>query len=225
VKDLAEGRFEFSVPLAKEFYYRLEREIGHRFFRKPPPDRPSPRLLNLGSGDVPYSGWVNADEYAFKRAFRERGFRPEWRLDLSRPWLCPDDHWDGIFTQHVLEHVPYSAALAALRECRRTLKRGAWIRISVPDLRKYVDFYAGRLEHEHFEPLKPRAIAISFLTQMHLHKSTWDGELMCAVLEELGFTNVAEVPFGRGSDPRLVKDQDAKAAESLYVEARKPLAR
>jgi predicted SAM-dependent methyltransferase len=219
---LAAGDHEFEVPLAKQFFYWLEREVGHRLFRRPPPASTAPRLLNLGSGPILYAGWINADDYAFKRALRERRFRPEWRLDIARSWQCDNDYWDGIFTQHVLEHVRYSAAIATLRECYRTLKPGAWIRISVPDLRKYVDFYVGRLKHEHFSPFQPRALAISFLTQMHMHRSTWDADLLCAVLREVGFVDATEVAFGQGHDARLIKDQDVKAAESLYVEARKP---
>ena len=45
---------------------------------------------------------------------------------------------------------------------------------------------------------------------------------MTEVLKQVGFVNVSIVSFGRGSDGRLIKDGEAKAHESLYVEARKP---
>jgi predicted SAM-dependent methyltransferase len=219
---LLRGEFEFQMPLHKEAFYRLERTIGNLFFRRRPPAGFSPRLLNLGCGSEIYDSWINADEYAFKRTIREKAFRPDWRLDITRPWKCEDDYWDGIFTQHVLEHVPYSAAAFVLSECFRTLKPGAWLRVSVPSIGKYIDYYEKRNADPFFAGFPQRALAISFLTQMHLHKSAWDGELLVALLCDIGFESAREVEFGQGTDLRLVKDQDIKAPESLYVEARKP---
>ncbi|MGE0485915.1 MAG: methyltransferase domain-containing protein [Gammaproteobacteria bacterium] len=221
LEQLREGAHETKTLFSKEIFYRLEREIGHRFFRREPPERGSPRLLNLGAGPLYYKDWINADDFAFKRSIRERAFSPDWRLDITRPWKCRNDFWDGIFSQHVIEHVSYADAVHVLEECHRTMKPGAWLRVSVPDARI---FAAGYLQQAPsiagYAFLKP-ALALSFLTQMHYHKSTWDADLMCALLEEIGFESVREVVFGAGSDPRLVMDQDAKREESLYVEARK----
>ncbi len=220
---LYRGEFEAKVPLAKQIFYNLERLLGNLLFRRYPPHGQLPRLLNLGCGPVVYVGWINADEYAFKRSLREKKFQPDWRLDITWPWKCQNDYWDGIFTQHVLEHVTYSEAVFVLKECFRTLKPGCWIRISVPGIRKYIDFYEGRSKDSFFEQFPVKALAISFLTQMHFHKSAWDGELLTKLLAEIGFQNAREVNFGEGMDNRLIKDQDVKAAESLYVEAQKPV--
>lgn len=222
---LRKGEYEIKPSLVMQVFYSLERALGNLLFRRYPPSAPQPRLLNFGCGPVTYEGWINADEYAFKRTLREKRFRPEWRLDITRPWKCQNDYWDGIFTQHVLEHVPYSDAVFVLEECFRTLKPGCWIRVSVPGLKKYIDFYEGRNNDHFFAPFSHRALAISFLTQMHFHKSAWDGELMTKVLTELGFQNAREVNYGEGTDRKLVKDQDVKAEESLFVEAQKPSAR
>jgi predicted SAM-dependent methyltransferase len=219
---LSAGEFEFNLSLGQSAYYWLERTVGDTFFRKAPPDLGETNLLNLGCGPHIFEGWVNADDYAFKRGMREQAFRPNWRLDITRPWNCPADHWDGVFTEHVLEHVSYSEAIATLRECLRTMKSGAWVRISVPDVKTYVDYYEGRLAKPEFAPIPHPAVGISFLTQMHLHRSTWDADLMTRVLTEIGFAEARAASFGVGSDPRLVRDDPDKAHESLYVEARKP---
>lgn len=219
---LAAGEFEFGLSVAQGAFYRLERTIGDAFFRRSPPPIGEPRLLNLGCGPHIFEGWVNADDYAFKRQLRERAFRPNWRLDITRPWKCPSSHWDGIFTEHVLEHVTYSEAIGVMRECLRTLKTGAWLRVSVPDVRTYVELYEGRLARPEFDPIPHPAVGISFLTQMHLHRSAWDADLMARVLTELGFADAQPASFGVGADPRLVRDDPDKAHESLYVEARKP---
>src|SRR5271156_5294478 len=220
---LSNGAFESRQLLLKEIYYSVERAIGHAMFRRFPPEISSPRLLNLGCGPLHYSGWVNADEFAFKRVFRESAFRPDWRLDIKRPWKCLPNYWDGIFTQHVIEHLYYSHAVQTLIECFRTLRPGAWLRVSVPSIEKTVRFYESGSSDPFYEQIPRRALSISFLAQMHFHKSEWDANLMSTVLRVLGFEQVAEVTCGRGIDTRLAAmDQKSKEVESLYVEARKP---
>jgi len=218
---LSRGEFEHRQSPLKSVFYYVERRIGHFLFSRPPPTTPH-RLLNLGCGSLRYAEWVNADDYAFKRALRQRAFAPDWRLDVTRPWRCKTDHWDGIFSQHVFEHLHYSDALFAMRECFRTLKPGAWLRVSVPDIQRTVDYYEGRFGARLPVEFPHRALAMSFLTQMHGHLSAWDGSLLCAVLLEIGYLDVREVLHGIGTDVRLVMDQDEKRRESVYVEARKP---
>jgi len=222
VEQLEAGRYEFSLSTAQLLYYAAERAIGHALFRRPPPPLTSPRRLNLGCGPHIYSGWVNADDYAFKRQLRETAFKPNWRLDITRPWRCPDNHWDGIFSEHVLEHVTYAQAVAVLREAFRTLKPGGRIRISVPDVEKYVEDYRGVPQAPGFASFPQRALSISFLTQMHMHRSTWNGDLMLAVLKGCGYVDAEVLAYQVGRDPELVKDDADKVHESLYVEARKP---
>jgi hypothetical protein len=85
-----------------------------------------------------------------------------------------------------------------------------------------VRYYRNEIDDEQFFPLPHRTLALSFLTQMHMHRSVWDAELMVSVLRDIGFVDTAAVRFGQGSDQRLLCDDAGKAKESLYVEARKP---
>jgi len=218
------------VAAASSTASRSPREPSTRWSARPvigstgdlPPDRGYPRLLNLGAGTLRYEGWVNADEYGFKRALRERSFAPDWMLDITRTWNCPRDYWDGICSQHVIEHLTYSEAVHVFEECWRTLKPGAWLRVSVPDVKKYFTGYLERSRVIGGNEFPSPALAVSSLTQMHFHRSAWDGELMCTVLSALGFVDAREIEFGEGADARLLKDQAAKRFESLYVGARKP---
>jgi predicted SAM-dependent methyltransferase len=222
VQRLRDREFEFNLSIPQLVYYTIERRLSHDLLRRYPEHRLSVNLLNLGCGPHVYPEYVNADDYAPKRRLRERQFRPDWTLDITRPWRCVDNYWDGIFTQHVLEHVTYSDAVHVFKECFRTLKPGAWIRICVPDLATYVRYYRKEIDDDQFFPFPHRALALSFLTQMHMHRSVWDADLMIQVLTEVGFEEAAAASFGSGSDPRLIKDDPDKASESLYVEARKP---
>lgn len=217
-ESLETRQFEFGLSALQTIYYSLERQFGHALLRRKPPRG---GLLNLGCGPHRFDGWVNADDYGLKRRWREPAFRPDWMLDLTRAWRCPDNHWDGVFTEHVIEHVSYSQAVFGLREAFRTMRPGAWLRVSVPDLAVYVRRYCGTSAPGLYE-FPANAVAVSYLTQMHLHKSAWDGDLLCSVLRDIGFMDVSVVEYRQGTDDRLLRDDPDKQFESLYVEARKP---
>ena len=221
IDELQNGKFEHTLSLSKRAFYEFERRACHILLRHRPPLVSGAQLLNLGCGPHIYAGWVNADDYAIKRYFRESQFRPNWRLDITRPWLCENNHWDGIFSEHVLEMLSYSSAIFVLRECLRTLKPAAWVRISLPDLKKYLAIYQGDETQERFYEFPHPALIISNLTQMHFHRSTWDADLMVKVLAEIGFANVRQVPNGEGTDTRLIRDGAEKRFQSFYVEAQK----
>ena len=223
IQQLESREFEHRISVAQLLYYSVERRISHALLRRYPPQAQVPNLLNLGCGPHIYPGWVNADDYAPKRRLRQRSFRPNWTLDITRRWRCADNYWDGMFTEHVIEHLSYAEAVVVFRESLRTLRPGAWLRISVPDLARYVDFYKHKLATEEFHPFPHRALALSFLTQMHSHKSVWDADLMSRILSELGFVDISVVSFGNGTDMRVIKDDPDKKQESMYIEARKPI--
>lgn len=182
---------------------------------RPPKVGQGRNLLNLGCGFVNYEGWVNADNHSLLRFVKYRAFRPNWLLDCTRRWNCEDEYWDGIFTEHVLEHLSYPEAVACLREAHRTMKPGAWIRICVPGLDRRL---ASGWQALHFDSF---AEAISDLAQSHGHRSVWDVALLGSVLREVGFHNVAEASFGQGADPTIIKDQEARRDDSIYVEGQK----
>lgn len=79
--------------------------------------------LNLGSGDLPIEGALNIDIV-----------KNEWTdevVDLSTfPWKWKDDSVDGIYMIHSLEH--FADCFAVLSECKRILKKGAFLYIQVP---------------------------------------------------------------------------------------------
>jgi len=202
----------------------LEGYLGNLFYRRPPPPRPygGSLLLNLGCGNKKYEGWVNADFFNFHDYFGNKSFVPDWMLDLRKPIRCSDNYWDGIFTEHTLEHLTYENNLKAIAEMFRILKPGAWIRIVVPDIEKYINHYTGKAAPKPFENISRGAETLAGVTQGWGHKSVWDESLLCAVLSDRGFVNVAARAFGEGSEPRILKDSASRAWESLYVEGQKP---
>ncbi|PLZ90674.1 hypothetical protein CEN44_10295 [Fischerella muscicola CCMEE 5323] len=148
---------------------------------------------------------------------------PDWMLDLRFPLNCDDNVWDGVFSEHTLEHLYPDQVLQLLKELYRTIKPGAWLRISVPDLKKYVKYYCGEEVHELFNRWQTGCEAIRTLTQDYGHLSVWDNTLLAKFFKEAGFINIQEVSFMQGTDKLLLMDQQDRAWESLYMEAQKPI--
>jgi predicted SAM-dependent methyltransferase len=197
-------------------------------FRAVGRDRPSlyegQNFLNLGCGPNDVPGMVNADFFGSIRWWRNQR-KLEWNLDLRYPLNCEDCVFDGVFSEHVLEHLYVDEVSALLPELFRVMKNGAVMRISVPDLEKYVAFYLGTLEEEDCSSFKDMfnsgASAIRNITQNYLHRSVWDFEELKLFLEKAGFTEIERRRYRESADVKLCLDQETRAWESLYVEARK----
>lgn len=213
---------EVRVTLGGQFQFEAKSFLG-RLLRMDivPTGDASPRLLHLGSGNNILDGFANADFFMFKGP---RSAKPEWMLDLRYPLRCPDNYWDGAFTEHTFEHLYPTQVDRLFKELLRVLKPGARLRVCVPNIRKYVDYYAGLPAHENFQKYFGAGIvALRNATQNYFHSSVWDGPCLSAAFTRAGFVNVSEENYGIGADPRIVKDTPDREWESLYVEGQKPV--
>jgi predicted SAM-dependent methyltransferase len=187
-------------------------------------------LLDIGVGENYTPGWIHAGYYRAPRLWlmlrKVRLAKDlEVETDLRKQLNCRSNALDGVYSGHTLEHLYPKEALKLLSEIFRILKPGAWLRINVPDLGKYVAFYNGNIPHSEFRNFKSGAEALGYLTQGFGHHSTWDEELLGRSLREAGFVSVSRVEFGRtGSDLRLMKEQAIREWETLVMEAQKPMA-
>ena len=132
-------------------------------------------LLHLGCGSNRFDGWINADFYSGMKFWEKYKNRPDWMLDLRYPLNCDDNSWDGIFSEHTLEHLYPNQALSLLKELHRTMKKGAYLRLSVPDLAKYIDYYHGKKVDEKFQRWPTGCEAIRCLTQNWQYRKTRTG--------------------------------------------------
>jgi predicted SAM-dependent methyltransferase len=202
--------------------FELKSWLGRTFFNHKPLVQQNLNLLHLGCGATRFQGWVNADFFADLHPLKSSSHRPDWMLDLRFPLNCQDQVWDGVFSEHTLEHLYPDQALNLLKEIYRTMKPGAWLRLTVPDLKKYVDYYTGKPIDNNFRAWATGCEAMRSLTQDYIHLSVWDSELLTIVLQEVGFTAVEEMSFQQGNNPKLLKDSDERQWETLYMEAQKP---
>ncbi len=89
--------------------------------------RPYPLYLNIGCGlkGVQSANWVNID------AIKGKGV--DYAIDLTRKLPFPDDCFDGVFSEHVMEHFSATEIPGLLRETLRIMKPRSALRIIVPD--------------------------------------------------------------------------------------------
>ena len=214
---------EYQPDLIGLLKFELRSLYGRTFLRpKPKLKTKGKNLLNLGCGSNKIEDWINADFFGSIKFWKKYDNNPEWMLDLRYPLNCDNNVWDGVFTEHTLEHLYPVQVLNLLKELNRTMKPGAWIRITVPDLKKFVSYYCAKEVHENFLRWSTGCESIRSLTQNYGHRSVWDSELLARFLQESGFINIKEVSFMQGREKLLLKDSKEREWETLYMEAQKP---
>jgi predicted SAM-dependent methyltransferase len=175
--------------------------------------------LDLGCGSNTDPSYCNVD-YSYKP-----GVDVCW--DVTRGLPFPDEYASGIFTEHMLEHIPFEAALGVLKEGRRVLRRGGVLRIVMPDgnlyLREYAKGSRSKIpyaeEDEKNFPFVTPMISVNRIFREHGHVFIWDVQTLTEALKLSGFSNVQEQKFQNSRDARLLRDTSSRQVESLYVEA------
>lgn len=216
---------QFKTSLTGIFIFTIRATITRWFFHRRPRLKPSSNYLNLGCGSNYISGVVNAD-FVSLRFFRKGWRHLEWYVDLRYSLKCVANTFDGVFSEHTLEHLYPDEAINILKEVYRILKPGAIFRLTVPDLEKYIKFYNKDYKGYDVEVFKERyssgCEAVRNLTQNYFHFSTWDFNEIEKVLSSIGFQQIKQMSFGVTQDTNLNFDLQERAWETLYVEARKP---
>ncbi len=90
------------------------------------------KKLHLGSGGHLLRGWDNLDINPQSGAIH---------CDLTKQLPYPKDSVQYIFTEHFIEHIDELDGLKLLRNCYRVLVPGGKLRITCPDLRRYIEAY------------------------------------------------------------------------------------
>jgi SAM-dependent methyltransferase len=110
---------------------RLDRELAERYIMQ----SKAPKL-HIGCGAHTLSGWLNTDYDPSTLAVMY--------LDATKVFPFPEETFDYVFSEHMIEHVSYKAGLHMLAECHRVLKPYGTLRISTPDLAFLIDIAASR---------------------------------------------------------------------------------
>jgi predicted SAM-dependent methyltransferase len=144
-------------------------------------------------------------------------------LDLRYKLNCNNEVFDGIFSEHTFEHLYPFQVKNLLKELHRIMKINACIRITVPDIDKYIKFYNGNFADIEADEFKKRfstgCSAIRNITQKYLHLSIWNYEELAFCLKEAGFREIKEMLFGQSRDDNLLLDLETRKWETFYIEA------
>ena len=211
-----------SAPIA----FEARSFVGRLFARPLKLDSSRPNYLNLGAADDHFENYVAMDFFSGNAGYG---------ADLRYPLLIDNSVFEGIFTEHTLEHLTYGEVARVLAECLRILKPSGRIRIIVPDLSLFAENYVKKndawfraWEQAALEPRGRRMIshmeALSFVTQEYGHRSAWDMDTMEKFLARAGFIDIRKCAPREGADAQLLRDKEDRdrTMVSLYVEARKP---
>ena len=193
---------------------------------------PSPRL-HLGCGPHQLPGWLNSDLIVFRA--------DNVRIDATKEFPLPSVSFDFVFTEHMVEHIPFDGALSAFSESFRILKPGGMIRVSTPDL----SFLFSLLQHpiddvraEYLQwscetylktPLVNGAVVINNFVRNWGHSFIFDKATLEWALRHAGFVNVIFFPVKQSATAALCNLENTErlpknfvALESICAEAVKP---
>jgi predicted SAM-dependent methyltransferase len=183
------------------------------------------RKLHLGAGENLLPGWLNTDLHDYGR-------RDLVYLDVRKRFPLPDESFDLVFSEHMLEHLTYAEGQHCLRECLRVLRSDGRVRIATPSLERLARLYDGgeqrgryvrwaveTLEPELDAPL-PGAVINNFFRSWG-HRFIYDPETLRHALETAGFVDVVEGAVGE-LEGHLAEAPEFNEYETIVLEARRP---
>jgi predicted SAM-dependent methyltransferase len=212
-------QFRLNRPFTD--YHKVQIAIGsvirnHQLFqRKAEPGA----YVDIGCGPNLHAGYYHID-YAWRP-----GLDLCW--DIIKGLPLATGSVGGIFTEHCVEHIPFSAFVQLAAEFYRVLMAGRRVRIVVPDGALYFRRYlqGGPMPYETEDKLACRIytpiMSVNRILYDHGHRFIYDFQTMRAVLAAAGFEDIEHRRIGEGKDRRLLIDSVAREQESLYVEAQK----
>lgn len=207
------------------------------------------KLTEVGITGIEFAAWRTAHPHGLatdvipprdSEAATERGqlFKLDGQsyfveLDLREPLPFATGSVDWVYAEHLIEHVTVPVAVGWLREVRRILAPGAVLRLTTPDLRRYVEGYAGGdgffAEHRrevHAGGLGPPmparpAFMVNQIFYLYEHRWIYDLDELRYVLSRAGFdpSTVRRRTCADGARADVAAlDRPARRDETLYVE-------
>ena len=156
------------------------------------------------------------------------------QLDIGERLPVETGAVDWVYAEHLIEHVPLPVAIGWLTEVRRILTPGGLLRLSTPDLRKYMEGYVNQdkffgkhrrrvdLAIGVAPPMPARsAFMVNQIFYHYGHRWIYDEAELRHVLGEAGFDpeSMRVCSYRDGADPDVAAlDQTIRNDETIYVE-------
>jgi len=177
------------------------------------------RYLNLGSGPRGLSDpkWINIDGFMDKNV--------HFVCDFNKPLPFPDNTFEGIFCEHVLEHFDYSHGQKLMAECLRILKPGGIVRIIVPNgltiLKSYFEKPEFIVKYKECKTKFPMEAVNAWFYQRYEHQCIYDAAYLSGMLVGVGYKEARESTYCQSAFGKIELELDDPKYEweSLIVEA------
>lgn len=182
----------------------------------PAAERGSVRRLNWGCGEYPEAGWINSDRKESPGVLA---------CDILEGGLPLEDaSVDYAVSIHALPEIPYPELVPVLRELKRVLKPGGFLRLALPSLEKAVDAYKrGARDYFLIPDEDARTLGGKLVTQVVWYgysRSVFVPDFVEELAEDAGYSAVRHVGFRETSSPYPeIVSLDNRPAESFFVEA------
>lgn len=203
--------------------------------------------IQFGSWDGQAGGWLNTDTVGLRCGGARTETGRVYRVDEATHFIKADARqrlpfadrvapW--VYAEHFIEHLSLDEGIRWLREVRRILAPGGLLRLTTPDLARYVDgyrlddgFYSTHRERllllgapPHEVPHR-RAFMINQIFRFHGHRWIYDADELSFALSTAGFpaADISQRAYREGAVPEVAAlDRQVRNDETLYVEARSP---
>jgi predicted SAM-dependent methyltransferase len=190
--------------------------------------------LHIGCGENTIDGWLNSDFTPMAAGVIH--------LDAASAFPFDDGRLDYIYSEHMIEHLPYAEGMSMLSECYRVLRPGGIMRLTTPDLDFLIDLYRddkSELQEEYIKwatdtfissaPDYIDTIVINNFFRDWGHQFVYDKKTLRSALAQAGFVGVTEcaVKESPNAELRNLENEDRMPAgflvlESMVFEATKP---
>lgn len=193
------------------------------------------RKLQIGNGSNILYGWLNTDIFPTSNQIIF--------LDVRQRFPFSDCTFDYVFSEHLIEHLPYKEGIFMLRECYRVLKPGGKLRTATPDLRFLIELWGPEkteVQKQYIQwavdtflseiGIYQAAFVINNFFRAWGHEFIYDLTTLQGTLEEVGFVNPVYYEPGESDDKELqcleshqkvIPDQFNRL-ETMVIEAIRP---
>jgi predicted SAM-dependent methyltransferase len=205
------------------------------------------RGVQFGSWDGQVAGWLNTDLLGLRcgdvrtepgRVYHVNDATHFVMADARQRLPFTDHATPAVYAEHFIEHFSLDDGIRWLREVRRILTPGGLLRLTTPDLARYVDGY--RLDDGFYATHRERLLQLGappdevphrpafMLNQIfvfHGHKWIYDEDELAFALAAAGFpaASVVRRSCGEGASADVAAlDRQVRDDETLYIEARSP---
>ncbi len=198
--------------LAQSYKFAKARQLATRSARIRAYRRRHPVVrLNIGCGPIIREDWLNIDI--------DPRLDGAIYMDATERLPLRDASVDVAYSEHMIEHVPLSSAMAMLGELHRVLKPGGKLRIATPDMDNILQLKRAtpsRLQLDYIqwsnkefggglERTSPQNACYTINRMFHAwgHQFIYDRATLEAVIAGAGFRDVRFCEIGQSEVPEL----------------------